>query len=144
MDQQQQLIIRKQQFEQNAMDIQRLIADNEHLENEFNMSMSMSYEMTWNILKTYLNRFLKGNAFVRSVKQVTVDDCKIHLRRHNIELKEVVVWELVLPEETGIMTYWPILDVTNKHYLLQQHYDLGFVRYLAEKKFIQPYFLLTG
>ena len=132
-----QLRLIKNDYERNAVDISRLQMENERLERTFATYMSESHEMSWEILKTYLNTFLKTSAFVRSVKQITMDDCKLEIRSEYIDLRELVVWYIVLPQETGILPYWPEIDVTNKHYLLQQHYDLGFVRFLAEKEYIQ-------
>jgi hypothetical protein len=137
MSTKEQLRLIKNDYERNIVDISRLQMENEKLEHSLRDFMTESHEMSWEILKTYLNTFLKTSAFVRSVKQITMDDCKLEIRSEYVDLREIVVWYIVLPMEVGILEYWPEIDVTNKHYLLQQHYDISFVRYLTENKLIQ-------
>lgn len=127
----------REQYERNMLDIQRLQQENDHLEASFIQTMSDSHEMSWNILEAYLNSYLRTCSYIRTPRPVTVKDCKLRMDRRFWNMQEVVTWILVLPEERGVTKYWPKVDITNKHYLLQQHYDLGFVRYLAEKGLLE-------
>lgn len=123
--------LKLEQFQINALEIARLEEENKRLQEDFIPNTSDTYESSWKFLQLELNRFLKGCPYARAPKTVTIDDCQLELRRHYVDLEEIAHWIIILPQEKHTYPYWPELDITNKNYLLHNHYDIGFVRYLS-------------
>lgn len=132
-----------EQYQVNLLKIQELEAHNESLQSQFISSTSEDHKRSWECLRLELNKYLKRCPYARALKPVTMDDCRLELRRKYAQLEEICTWILVLPEETNVYPYWPEVDVTNIHYLLQPQYQTAFVRYLAVNKHIYVKFALN-
>ena len=133
----------RSQYQENMLAIKRLQDENRKLETEFVQSMSDSYQTSWEFLEAFLDDHLRTSAYVRTAHPPTLKDCKLRMDTYIFNLQEVVRWYIVLPLEYRVFSSWPKIDVTNKHYLLRQHYDTGFIRYLTDKKLIEVENLLT-
>ena len=131
--------IEKERYQRNLAEIDKLRKENDKLEQHFMGNLSQTLESSWDILRDFLNRQLVVGAYIHSPRALTLADCKLRMTITLVHGEEIVKWELILPrQEKSILPYWPKKNITNKHYLLSDTtYQLDFIKFLEERKFIE-------
>lgn len=127
----------KEKYKQNLIDIDKLQTQNKQLQEQLSTLNEPSHETMWEVLKICLNNHLKLSPLTRHTPGITIEDCKLRLIIRTYQFDEIITWEIILPKEKHILSYWPSINVTNFHPSLGTRLNLDFVKYLEENEFLE-------